>query len=156
MFSLAFINTMIVKTIISWKLLCREFMYKLISTANIVHTYFSLIKFSVHSHSLILRYYMIPDYIHHPMVCLRRYSNCGLANGVVVMSACCLFVSTETIFDAPCLMCSIKWCHLMEICFFSRSVFWFFCELSCSFIVFKSCVACVPRIKFHPKYTGYV
>ena len=51
-FSCLFINTMIVKTINSWKPLSREFTYKVISTANIVHTYFSLLKISVHSQAL--------------------------------------------------------------------------------------------------------
>ena len=50
-FSCLFINTMIVKTINSWKPLSREFTYKVINTANIVHPYFSLIALSVHSHS---------------------------------------------------------------------------------------------------------
>ena len=107
----------IVKTISSRKPSIREFGYKLISTANIVHTYFSLLTLSAHSHSLILRYYMIPDYIHHPMICLRRYSKCGLANGFVMMSACCSFVSILTIFDVPHLIFPLKRCHLMEICF---------------------------------------
>ena len=79
-----FINTMILKTISSWKPLSREFTYKVISTANILHIFLSLLGLSVHSHSLILRYCIIPDYIHHPMICLRRYSNCGLANGFVM------------------------------------------------------------------------
>ena len=34
-----------------------------------------------------------------------------------MISACCPFVSIYTIFDVPCLICSLKWCHLMEICF---------------------------------------
>ena len=48
-FSRVFINTMIVKTFSSWKPCGREFTYKLISTANIVHTYFSLLTLYVHS-----------------------------------------------------------------------------------------------------------
>ena len=38
------------KTISLRKPLSREFTYKLISTANIVHTYFSFLTLSVHSH----------------------------------------------------------------------------------------------------------
>ena len=40
---------MIVKTISLWRPLRREFKYTLISTANIVHTYFSLLTLSVNS-----------------------------------------------------------------------------------------------------------
>ena len=80
----------------------------MISTANIVYTYVSFLTLSVHSHSLILRYSMILDYIHHPMICLRRYSNYGLANGFFMMSACCSFVSIYNNFDLNCLICSLK------------------------------------------------
>ena len=52
MFSCVFRNTIIVKTIRSWKPLSREFTYKVISTVNIVHTYFSFLTLYVHSHLL--------------------------------------------------------------------------------------------------------
>ena len=90
---------------------------RLIRAVNILHMYFSLFTLSVHSHSLILRCCMIPDYIHHPMICLRRHSNCGLANGLVMISACCSFVSIWNIFGAPNLIWSLKWCHFTERCF---------------------------------------
>ena len=57
---------------------------------------------------LILRYWIIPDYIQHPMICLRRYSNCGLANGFFMMSDCCSFFSIKNIFDVPRLICYLK------------------------------------------------
>ena len=44
---------MIVKTISLRKPLSRELAYKLIITANIVHTYFSLLTFYVHSQPII-------------------------------------------------------------------------------------------------------
>ena len=50
-FSRVFINVIIVKTISSRKPLSPEFTYKVISIANIVHTYFSLLTLYVHSHS---------------------------------------------------------------------------------------------------------
>ena len=86
-------NMIILKTISSWKPLSREFTYKVISTADIEHTYFSLITLYVHEHSLILRYCMISDYIHHFMICLHRHSNFGLSNGFVAMLAGRSFVS---------------------------------------------------------------
>ena len=105
---------MIVRTISLWKLLSREFTYKVISDTNILHTSFSLLTLSVKSHSLMLRYWMIPGYTHHPKICLHRYSNCGLANGFVMMLACCSFALIYTIFDMPNLICSLKWFHLMQ------------------------------------------
>ena len=53
MFPRVLINTMIVKTIISWKPLSCEFTYKVISTAIILHTYFSLLTLSVHWHNVL-------------------------------------------------------------------------------------------------------
>ena len=47
--SCVFWNTIILKTIRSWKPLSHEFTYKVISTANILHTLFSFLKLSVHS-----------------------------------------------------------------------------------------------------------
>ena len=38
------------ETIKLWKLLSPEFIYKVISTVNIVHTYFSFLPLSLHSH----------------------------------------------------------------------------------------------------------
>ena len=61
--SRVFWNTIIVKTIRSWTTLSREFTYKWISTINILHTYFYFLTFSVHSHSLILRYYLLESLI---------------------------------------------------------------------------------------------
>ena len=95
-------------TIRSWKTLRREFTCKVISTVNILHTYLSFLALSLHSHSLILRYWIIPNYIHHPMICLRGYSNCGLANGFFMMSSSFSFVLIKIIFYVPWLICSLK------------------------------------------------
>ena len=48
-FSCVIRNTMIVNIIRFWKPLSSEFTYKVINNANIVHTYFSFLTFSVHS-----------------------------------------------------------------------------------------------------------
>ena len=45
-----FVNTMIEKTMSPWRKKNPEFTYKVISDANIVHIYFSLLTLSVNSH----------------------------------------------------------------------------------------------------------
>ena len=117
MFSCVFWNTIILTTIWLWKQFGREYTCRLISTVVIVDTYFPLLTLFIHSHSLILRYCRTFNYIHHPMIYLRRYSNFGLSNGLVMMSAYCSFFSIKTIFEALFLISSLKWCHLTEICF---------------------------------------
>ena len=69
---------------------------------------------------------MILDYIHHTMIYLCRYSNCGLSNG---FSWCWLVFHLfwcTIIFEVSRLIQSLKLFHLMERCFVCGLYFGYF------------------------------
>ena len=122
-----FLNTRIVKIIWLWNPFVCEYMCRLISIVNILHVYFSLLTLYVHSNSLILRYRIISNYILHPMICLRRYSNCGLAIGFYHEFSLLLNVFNIKYFWGTWSDMVSKMMPFNGKIFCSRSIFLFFC-----------------------------
>ena len=66
MFTRVFRYKMIVKNIRLWKLLSHKLTYKVISTANILHTYLSLLTLYLHSQTI---YHQLTDMV----LCINKY-----------------------------------------------------------------------------------